>query len=280
MRLILLTLLTMTAFAANSLLNRAGLADGAIGPSGFAAIRVISGAVMLWVLMVLGRKIASKRPAPDWISAGALATYLLGFSFAYVALDAGLGALVLFAIVQVTMFAGAVRAGDRIPALRWGGMAVSMLGLAYLVWPSETVQLPALPLILMTAAAIGWGVYSLIGRRAVEPLQATGWNFIYATPIVLIVTLPFILDEALSTPGILLAVTSGAITSGLGYALWYRVLPQLGASTGALVQLSVPVIAMGAGVILLGETVGVREVTASVLVLGGIAVGLMAGKKA
>ncbi|WP_424940911.1 DMT family transporter [Aliiroseovarius sp. S253] len=278
MRLFVLTLLTMTAFAANSLLNRAGLAEGAIGPAGFAVIRVLSGAVMLWVLMVLGQKVALKRTNPDWISAGALATYLLGFSFAYVALDAGLGALVLFAIVQVTMFAGAVRAGDGIPALRWCGMAVSMLGLAYLVWPSENVQLPMLPLILMTAAAIGWGVYSLIGRRAVEPLQATAWNFIFATPIVLIVTLPFIWGEALSIPGVLLAITSGAITSGLGYALWYRVLPQLAASTGALVQLSVPVIAMGAGVALLGETVGFREVAASALVLGGIAIGLVARK--
>lgn len=278
MRLFLLTLLTMTAFAANSLLNRTGLAEGAIGPAGFAAIRVISGAVMLWLLMVLGQNAAPRRTSPDWISAGALATYLLGFSFAYVALDAGLGALVLFAIVQVTMFAGAVRAGDEIPVLRWGGMAVSMLGLAYLVWPSETVQLPALPLFLMAAAAIGWGIYSLIGRRAMEPLQATAWNFTYATPIVVILAIPFVWDEALSTPGVIMAITSGAVTSGLGYALWYRVLPQLGASTGALVQLSVPVIAMGAGVILLGETVGLREITASVLVLGGIAVGLIARK--
>ncbi|TQV69757.1 DMT family transporter [Aliiroseovarius halocynthiae] len=268
----------MAAFAANSLLNRAGLAEGAIGPAGFALIRVISGAVMLWVLLASGRKKLPQRAKPDWISAGALATYLLGFSFAYVALDAGLGALVLFAIVQVTMFAGALRIGNPIPALRWGGMIASMLGLAYLVWPSDDVQLPFLPLVLMAVSAIGWGTYSLIGRRSAEPLQATAWNFIYATPIVAIVTLPLAWEEVLSTSGALLAVTSGAITSGLGYALWYRVLPQLTASAGALVQLSVPVIALGAGALFLGEVVDPREITASALVLGGIAFGLIVRK--
>ncbi|WP_371171216.1 DMT family transporter [Aliiroseovarius sp. 2305UL8-7] len=278
MRLFLLTLLTMTAFAANSLLNRAGLAGEHIGPAGFAFVRVVAGAVMLWGLMWVGQRRIPVRTPPDWIAVAALVIYLAGFSFAYVALDAGIGALILFAVVQVTMFAGAVRAGDQIPLLRWGGMLVSLAGLTYLVWPNGDVRFDSTALFLMTLAAVGWGIYSLMGRRATEPLVATGWNFIYAVPLVALISLPFALNEVFSQVGILLAITSGALTSGLGYALWYRVLPRLGASTGALVQLSVPVIAMIAGVAFLGEVLGLRAIVASVLVLGGIAIGLLARK--
>lgn len=276
MRLFFLTLLTMTAFAANSLLNRAGLAGGFIGPAGFAVLRVVAGAVVLWGLLWADGRAVPRRPAPDFIAVLGLVAYLVGFSFAYIELDAGLGALVLFAIVQVTMFAGGVIGGDRYPATRWGGMVVSLVGLAYLVWPTEQVDFTLRSLGLMAVAAMGWGVYSLAGRRADRALDATAWNFIYATPIVLLIGLPFIFSESASPNGIFLAVISGAITSGLGYALWYRVLPQLGASKGALVQLSVPVIAMIAGVLMLAESIDARAITASALVLGGIAIGLIA----
>lgn len=275
MQLFLLTVLTMTAFAANSILNRAGLAGEHIGPAGFALIRVIAGAIMLWgLLWAKGRK-APPLPAPDWAAVVALVTYLVGFSFAYVAMDAGLGALVLFAGVQITMFVGAIFGSDRFPARRWGGMVVSLGGLTYLVWPGQVQLFDPLALGLMAVAAVGWGIYSLIGRRAVAPLASTAWNFIYATPFVALATVLFVTDEVFTTTGVSLAIASGAVTSGLGYALWYRVLPSLGASTGALAQLSVPVIAMLAGVVLLGEVLTLRAVVASVLVLGGIAVGLL-----
>ncbi|WP_432449579.1 DMT family transporter [Aliiroseovarius marinus] len=275
MRLIALTTLTMIAFAANSLLNRAGLAGDHIGPAGFALIRVVAGAVTLWGLVALGSRGLPQRPRPDWVAVLALVAYLLGFSFAYLALDAGLGALILFAVVQVTMFAGAVIGGDMPPGRRWVGMAVSLCGLAYLVWPGADARMDPLAIALMIVAAIGWGVYSLVGRRAEAPLEATTWNFIYAAPLVLVAVLPFLRDERMGVVGVGLAIMSGALTSGLGYALWYRVLPQLAASTGALVQLSVPVIAIFAGVIFLGEDLSLRLVLASALVLGGIAVGLL-----
>ncbi|WP_275393935.1 DMT family transporter [Aliiroseovarius sp. Z3] len=275
MRLIALTTLTMIAFAANSLLNRAGLAGEYIGPAGFALIRVVAGAVMLWGLLWAKARQAPPRPSPDWAAVAGLVAYLVGFSFAYVALDAGLGALVLFAGVQITMFVGAILGGDRFPARRWGGMAISLGGLAYLVWPGQAQSFDPWALGLMALAALGWGVYSLIGRRASAPLAATAWNFVYAVPLVALASFPFVMGEGMTASGVLLAITSGAVTSGLGYALWYRVLPALGASTGALAQLSVPVIAMLAGVILLGEGLTLRAVLASALVLGGIAFGLL-----
>ena len=275
MRLILLTFITMTAFAANSLLNRAGLAGEHIGPASFALVRVIAGALVLWVLIAVNAKGLPQRRKVDWTAVLSLVLYLVGFSFAYLALDAGLGALILFAVVQVTMFAGAVLAQEVLPTRRWTGMAVSLVGLTILVWPSGGTRMDPTAIVLMVLAAVGWGVYSLVGRRAAAPLTATAWNFVYAAPFVLVASLPFVAVENASAIGVVLAVTSGALTSGLGYALWYRVLPQLGASTGALVQLSVPVIAMLAGVLLLGEVLSLRALLASALVLGGIAIGLL-----
>ncbi len=227
MKLFLLTLLAMIAFAANSLLNRAALTAGDIGPAGFAALRVMAGALVLYLLLWGKSRGRPAFMAPNFPAIVSLTTYVLGFSFAYVALDAGLGALVLFAGVQITMFAGGLRGDDPIPARRWTGMGLSLAGLAYLVWPSQVQTTPTFPLILMAFAAIGWGIYSILGKRAVEPIAATAWNFVYTVPLVLAVALPFMPDEPLALRGILLAMLSGALTSGLGYALWYRVLPHM-----------------------------------------------------
>ncbi|WP_298495992.1 DMT family transporter [uncultured Maritimibacter sp.] len=272
MRLFLLTALTMVAFAANSLLNRAALAEGVIDPGSFAAIRVVSGAAVLVALLGLRVRRIPKLVRPDVLAALALAAYLTGFSFAYVALGAGPGALVLFGGVQATMFGGAVLGGERPPVLRWLGMAVSFGGLVLLVGPGGGAAGP-LAYALMALAALGWGIYSLIGRRAVDPLAATAWNFVYAVPVVVAVAL-VAGGAAATTPGVLLAVLSGAVTSGLGYALWYALLPRLGATRAAVAQLSVPVIALLAGVALLGEAVSGTAVIASALILGGIALGL------
>lgn len=273
MRLFLQTLLTMIAFAANSLLNRAALAGDYIGPGEFAALRVFSGACMLWLLVAVRSGPGVIFRPPDWAGISGLVVYLLGFSFAYLQLEAGLGALILFAGVQVTMFAGALVEGERPPPLRWLGMIVSLGGLTYLAWPGGGVQLSPPAFGLMAFAALGWGVYSLVGRSVTNPLAATASNFFYASAIVIAVALIADVGAAVSATGVGLAILSGSITSGLGYALWYRVLPQVGATKGALAQLSVPVIAFLGGVILLSEPVTSGSAIASALILGGIACG-------
>lgn len=274
-RLFLLTALTMLAFSANSLLNRMALAQGAIGPSAFAAIRVASGALMLAFLLGI-RERSLPKPAPPHLAAvAALATYMLGFSFAYVSMDAGLGALTLFAGVQVTMFVGALVEGERPPARRWSGMALALAGLALLNRPSGPVSLNTGALVLMACAAVGWGFYSLIGRRVTDPLSATGWNFFYCVPLVFVALLFFPDTTSMRPEGVFLAVLSGGVTSALGYALWYALLPSLGATIGALAQLSAPAIALGLGALILGETITWSAVFAAVMILGGIAVGLV-----
>lgn len=278
MRLALLTALTMVAFAANSILNRLALADGAAGPADFAALRLVSGAVMLCMLVAL-RDPARLRGSASLRGAASLATYMLGFSFAYISLDAGVGALILFGGVQITMFAGALIGGERPHALRWAGAAIALGGLAWLVWPTGAVRPDPAGVVLMAAAALGWGVYSLIGRASRDPLAATAANFLWAAPAALAVWLIWDDGSGMTGWGALLAVLSGAVTSGLGYALWYSVLPALAASSAALAQLTVPVIAALGGAVLLGEALTARGAVAGALVLGGVALGTLAGRR-
>ena len=216
-----------------------------------------------------------KPMSPNWPAVIGLATYMLGFSFAYVSLDAGVGALILFSGVQVTMFGGAIISGEDIPGSRWFGMGLALVGLCVLFWPSDISSISLPGMALMTAAALGWGVYSLVGRRVANPLKSTAWNFTYALPFALVVWLVSGNGIAPSTNGLILAVVSGAVTSALGYALWYQVLPRIGASIGALAQLSVPVIALVAGAMLLNESIPSSAIIASVLILGGIAIGIV-----
>ncbi|MBF9051239.1 EamA family transporter [Roseobacter sp. HKCCD9010] len=281
MRLILLTCLTMVAFAANSILNRMAVGAGHIGALEFSLIRVIAGAVMLAALVVLSRKSLPIFQARRLWGAFVLSLYLLGFSVAYLQLDAGLGALILFGVVQVTMFGGALVAGDAVPRRRWIGAGLALAGLIWLMWPGEAFAVPLIASGMMVLAGVGWGLYSLAGRGAKEPLADTAANFILAVPMFWLpmLFLPVQLDAVATTQiGVILAVICGAVTSGLGYALWYTVLPRLGASAGGLVQLTVPVIAILGGVALLGEAVSWRLVGASALVLGGIAYGLVQRK--
>jgi drug/metabolite transporter (DMT)-like permease len=212
--------------------------------------------------------------------AGALSLclYLLGFSIAYVQLDAGLGALILFGCVQITMFAGAILGGESVPPARWIGAGLAMAGLGWLVWPAGEVTVPLMGTVFMALAGMGWGIYSLAGRKAGDPLAATAANFLWAAPVCLIIPifLPVQMEPVdVTTRGILLACLSGAVTSGLGYALWYSLLPQLKATVAGLVQLSAPVIAILGGVALLGEGLSLRLVLAAAIVLGGIAFGLL-----
>ncbi len=275
MQLILLTALTMIAFAANSVLNRMALAGGDIGPAEFAAIRLAAGAaVLLALVLARGGRLPADGLRARAVGAGALALYMLGFSFAYVSLDAGLGALILFGGVQVTMFAGGLWGGERPSARRWVGAGVAFAGLVWLMWPGGGVAPDPLGAALMAAAALGWGIYSLAGRGAAAPLAMTAANFLYALPVALLVLLLLPSAGPVTAWGAGLAVLSGAVTSGLGYALWYSVLPRLQASAAAVAQLTVPVIAMAGGVALLGEGVTLPLVMAAAVVLGGVALSL------
>lgn len=269
MRLILLTALTMTGFAANSVLNRWAVGPGHIGAVEFACIRLVAGAGALACLLALQRG-ALTWPGPQGRAVGVigLSAYLLGFSLAYRGLDAGTGALVLFGTVQVTMFAGALILREAVPARRWAGAGLALTGLALIAAPGGG-GVALVPLGLMAAAGIGWGVYSLAGRGASDPIAATAWNFILSLPLVL----PIGLATGFDRPdgiGVGLAVLSGAVTSGLGYALWYRVVPKLGAARAAVAQLTVPVIAALGGAILLAELPGPRFWLSAALVLGGV----------
>ncbi len=270
MRLILTVTLVMIAFAANSVLNRMALVGAEMGPASFAAVRLLSGAIALWLLIRLRR---SGRIAFDAMGAGSLLVYAIGFSFAYVTLDAGAGALILFGVVQVTMFAGALIAGETVPARRYVGAAMALIGLAYLLWPSAAVAPDLGGAALMVVAAIAWGIYSLHGRGASDPSALTGSNFVFAVPVGVLIAL--IWRDAMPVDGVVLAVLAGAITSGLGYALWYHVLPQITPSVAAVAQLTVPVIAVLGGVVFLSEPLTIQLVIAACLVLGGIVVSLI-----
>ena len=267
MRLILLTTLTMIAFAANSVLNRMALVGNATGPAAFALMRLASGALFLIILASLRDGVQWRTPLRLW-GAATLALYVLGFSFAYVTLEAGVGALILFGGVQITMFVGALIAREQVPAAHWIGAAVAFGGLLVLLRPQGGVAPDRGGAALMAAAAVGWGVYSLLGRGSDNPLGATAANFGLALPAGLLVFA--LLPDTITARGAVLAVTSGAVTSGAGYALWYSVLPRLAASVAAVAQLTVPVIAVAGGLVLLGEPVTARFVIAAVLVLGGV----------
>jgi drug/metabolite transporter (DMT)-like permease len=259
----------MIAFAANSLLCRMALGTGAIDPASFTSVRLVSGAIMLWLIVR-----TTRRPAPaargDWPAAAMLFVYAVTFSFAYLSLSAGTGALILFGAVQLTMFIVGLRAGEPFPPLAWAGLLLAAAGLVYLLSPG----LAAPPLggaLLMLVAGVAWGAYSLRGRGAANPLQITAGNFLYAVPLTLLSSLLFAGDAHASTAGIGLAVASGALASGVGYAIWYAALRGLSATGAATVQLSAPVIAAFGGVLLLSEAITLRLLVASAAVLGGIA---------
>ncbi|MFY0636089.1 MAG: DMT family transporter [Vannielia sp.] len=274
MRLALLIALTMAAFAANSLLNRAAVDAGLIDPLGYALIRVASGAAMLWLLLALRGRGLSVQPVPV-AGAISLTAYMLGFSLAYLTLGAGLGALILFGVIQITMFAVAVTTGAALGAQRLAGAVTAFSGLAFLLWPGGRISVDPAGAALMTVAGIGWAFYTLQGRGTADPLAASARNFLWCLPLVA-------LAAVLARPdwpapgGVVLAMVGGAVTSGLGYVLWYGVLPRIETTTAAVVQLSVPVIAVVAGALILGEALSLQLLIAGAAVLGGIALALTA----
>jgi drug/metabolite transporter (DMT)-like permease len=270
MRAALLTCAAMIAFAANSLLCRLALRPDLIDPASFATVRVVSGALVLSLIAILRGRPRSDGGA-GWRSALMLFAYMIFFAFAYVTLNAGTGALILFGAVQLTMFAVALRGGEHFTLLSWTGLALAIVGLVYLVLPGLTAPDP-IGAGLMAIAGVAWGLYSLLGRGAADPLDATRRNFLYSVPLVLIVSLVFLRDLDISPTGFALAAASGAIASGCGYVIWYAALPHLTAGRAATVQLSVPVIAAFGGVLLLSEQVTLRLILASAATLGGVAI--------
>jgi len=271
--LILFTALTLIAFAANSLINRGALIHELIGPGEFATLRVIFGGMTLFFLLAWRNKHIPK-PQPIQIKgAVGLATYMIGFSYAYMSLNAGLGALILFGTVQVVMFVAAAFSGERLSIHRWFGSIVALVGLFVLFWPDKNINLPLDSLGLMLLAGWGWAVYSLEGRKVIDPLLTTTWNFIYVFPVTLLVLLITVDGLVVTVHGVFLAFISGAVMSGLGYVLWYWVLPQLDVTIAALSQLLVPVIALVLGSIFLQEIITQRATIAAILIVGGVAVG-------
>ena len=258
----------MLAFAANSLLCRLALGQELIDAASFATVRVVSGAAVL-TLMMLPRWRVRGRASADWRSVAALFTYMALFSFAYLSLSTGTGALILFGAVQLTMFIAALRGGEQFALLSWAGLILAVGGLVYLVSPGLTAPDPT-GAILMAIAGIAWGFYSLLGRDVSDSLEATANNFIYSVPLVIVVSLLFMGEFHGSLNGLLLAAVSGAITSALGYVIWYSALRGLTATRAATVQLSVPAIAAFGGILLLSEQLTLRLVLASVATLGGV----------
>lgn len=274
----LLTLLATVAFAANSLLCRAALDSGATDAGTFTALRLVSGAAFLLPLLLLGPR--RRRPSARPAMALALLVYMLSFSLAYRSLTAATGALVLFGAVQLTMFARALAAGERLALRGWLGLALALGGLVGLLLPGVEAPDPV-GAALMALAGIAWGAYSLLGRGSDDPLADTAGNFALAAPVALLALPGFPLlagtPLAVSTGGVVLAVASGAIASGLGYVLWYAALRGLEAHRAATVQLSVPVIAALGGVLLLGESLDRRLLVAGSITLAGIWLALDSG---
>ena len=261
-------------FAANSILCRMALQPGLADAATFTSIRLVSGAL---VLLALHHATAPARPAGpqgSWTSAAALFAYAAAFSFAYLRIGAGTGALLLFGAVQATMLLWALHSGERLAAAEWLGLAAALGGLVALVLPGLTAPDPA-GAALMVAAGVAWGVYSLRGRGTAHPLAATASNFARAVPFTLALSLVDAGRVHVTREGALLAAASGALASGVGYSLWYAALRGLTATRAAIVQLSVPVLAAAGGVLLLGEGLFARLVFAGIAILGGVALAVM-----
>ena len=275
---VLLTTLTMIAFASNSLLNRLALGQQTIDAASYTTIRLISGAVMLFLIANLQKKNNVPILRGSWLSAGFLFLYAITFSFAYLSLTTGTGALILFGSVQVTMLIAALRNGERPQIVEWLGLSLALGGLVYLVFPGLAAP-SLLGSALMVTAGIAWGFYSIRGRGSQNPLADTAGNFVYTVPMILLIRLLTLGNVHLSTNGVLLATLSGALSSGVGYVIWYMALRGLTTTRAAIVQLSVPVIAAWSGVLLLSENISVRLLIAGGLILGGIGLSVLSREK-
>jgi drug/metabolite transporter (DMT)-like permease len=267
MRVVILTLLAIVAFASNSLLCRLALRQTTIDAASFTLIRLLSGVIALW-LIVITRK-PGRPTAGNWTSALALFAYAAAFSFAYISLSVGTGALLLFGMVQATMIFWGLQKGERLNARQWFGLAIALGGLVTLNFPGLSAP-PIGGALLMTGAGIAWGIYSLRGKGAGDPTSVTAGNFWRSVVFAAVLSMALLRWTNLDPAGIRYAIVSGAIASGVGYVIWYSALPGLKATTAATVQLSVPVLAAVGGILFLSESITLRLLLASLLILGGI----------
>jgi drug/metabolite transporter (DMT)-like permease len=267
-RTLLLTALAMLAFAGNSILCRIALRDTTIDPASFTGLRILTGALTLWLLLRLSRD--RRSAGGDWLSAVALFVYAASFSFAYINLDAGAGALLLFGAVQLSMLVWGLLSGERFSAGQIAGLLLALSGLLILLLPGS--RTPALEgALLMLLSGVAWGIYSLRGRAASNPLAATAGNFIKAVPFAAVLCLVMLGQQQWDAPGVVYALLSGALASGVGYAIWYAALPGLAAVQAASVQLSVPLLTAIAGAALLDEALTPTLIISGAAILGGIA---------
>jgi drug/metabolite transporter (DMT)-like permease len=275
-RIIILTSLAMLAFAGNSLLCRLALKNTGIDAASFTSIRLISAAAALWLLV----RLSSKAPSGggNWPSAFALFAYAAGFSFAYINLTAATGALLLFGAVQTTMISYGMWRGERLLSLQWLGVVLALGGLVGLTLPGLSAP-PLVSSLLMIGAGVAWGIYSLRGKGAGDPTVVTAGNFLRTVPITVVLSLLMMRHITWDGAGVWYAIMSGALTSGIGYAIWYKALPALKATQAATVQLSVPVIAAMGGIILLDESISLRLIMASIAIISGIALVILEKKK-
>ena len=277
-RLFFLTALAMAAFAGNSLLCRLALKNTAIDPATFTAVRLASGALMLALLLRLQPGSGTRNGQGNGLSALALFAYAAGFSFAYVTLPAATGALLLFGAVQATMIGHGLWRGERLQAMQWLGLLMALSGLTGLMLPGLSAP-PLIGSLLMLGAGVAWGVYSLRGRDNGAPIDVTTGNFLRAAPMAIMLALLNVANASADTAGLIYAVASGALTSGIGYAIWYTALPALKATQAATVQLCVPVLAAVGGILFLSEPLSVRLALASLAILGGIALVIIEKKR-
>jgi drug/metabolite transporter (DMT)-like permease len=276
-RIVLLSMLALSAFAANSVLARLALLNHEIGPWSFTGIRLISGALVL--VLIAGPRQSLK--SGDWPSALSLIAYAGFFSFAYLALPTATGALILFMLVQITMLGTGIGQGERLNLVQWGGVLLAISGLVFLLGPG--IRAPSfVGALAMALAGIAWGIYSLRGRGAQNPTRATAGNFVKAALMAALLSVPvfMVFPEAMpNAKGILLALASGIVTSGLGYTIWYMALKGLSATRAGIAQLSVPVLAALGGVMVVGEPLTLRFVLSSFMTLGGIALVIVLTEK-
>ena len=263
-----LTFLAMIAFAGNSLLCRLALKHTGTDAASFTSIRILSGALMLWLIVRM--RGGTYSTAGSWRSALALFVYAAGFSYAYVNLPAATGALLLFAAVQATMIGYGLWSGERLGARQSAGLLCAFSGLAVLLLPG--LSAPPLPgSVLMLCAGVAWGIYSLRGKGVGDPTRVTSGNFLRAVPMAAVLSVVSLHSNSLDSSGFWYAITSGALASGVGYAVWYTALRGLKATSAATVQLGVPILAALGGVVFLGEAITFRLFIASSTILGGIA---------
>ena len=278
LKTLLATGFALLAFAGNSVFCRLALGDEAIDAASFTAIRLLSGILVLVIILLLAKFIQKKQSSAElsdseakgsWLAGFLLFLYAVTFSYAYISLDTGIGALILFGAVQITMILISILSGNRLHYLEWTGVVIAFSGFVYLVLPS--LSTPSMTgFILMTISGVAWGLYTVKGRGCTDPISDTAYNFMRTLPFIVILLVVTIQNANLSQAGAILAVMSGAIASGIGYAVWYFAIRGLSVTQAAAVQLLVPIIAAIGGVLFASEVVSLRLVIASFMVLGGI----------